>query len=722
MFRRNIKAFCIALSFPLTACLPLVCPAQEQNNQGLTNAQQSILGLLQSQRAEREAELEETRRISEIKRLYDPLNGETPRIKALRQRVEDIQIAIEQANGQIRRGEAVSSNAAYLNQSSSFLQTLAGFQLLTHQLLADSNKTRIQHLRVQLDEAERQLAQATNDYKVDKDLLAVAQEVLDKKDWVGAEAQFRKLIAREENNPDYRRGLALALERQKGREVEVIAQYRFAIKAKPDDDNAHHELGRFLRRIKKYGDASDSLREAIRLNQSNALYRVALANIYGDIAQPDGGGNAEQPNITDRQILTNAHAHEADYRNAFDLLDQAVQLDPGNVQASLERQSFGQMIEKIFRYGIAEESTKAVNYSFLGKSLLAQAKFAEAVPFLQKAFEMAPSIKDYGIDLSVALEGTSNLSKAAKILENLSARFSTDRDVLNRLALVLYQDKRFVEALDAYYKIPNVASIPVLSNSFRQICAAAIPQLESEVEKNPMSAPAQYKLALAFYDLREYPQSIGPIKQASLLEPKDALYRLGYGLSELRRSPKYAIPVLKEAVRLAPDRADFHYSLGIALYGDKSWGDAEKEFREAIRLSPDVAGYHNMAGLCLFNRSDYKKAEKDFREAVRLAGSNGTYLINLGDNLHEIAQHSHEKKREDLYIESQKYLRQALKLYPENGEYHAKLASILYDFSYKQEASDEAELAIRLGFEEDWVYRLVGKPDESKGRGKKGKK
>jgi Flp pilus assembly protein TadD len=74
---------------------------------------------------------------------------------------------------------------------------------------------------------------------------------------------------------------------------------------------------------------------------------------------------------------------------------------------------------------------------------------------------------------------------------------------------------------------------------------------------------------------------------------------------------------LRKALELAPDHADAHHYLGIALAGQARWAEAAAEFRKAIDLKADYTeAYFNLA-LCLERLDDPRGNIAALQQAVR---------------------------------------------------------------------------------------------------------
>jgi Flp pilus assembly protein TadD len=56
--------------------------------------------------------------------------------------------------------------------------------------------------------------------------------------------------------------------------------------------------------------------------------------------------------------------------------------------------------------------------------------------------------------------------------------------------------------------------------------------------------------------------------------------------SRVERDPAARVKAIAEAVRMEPNRFDFHYQLGVAYLNARRRADAARELRTAARLDP----------------------------------------------------------------------------------------------------------------------------------------
>ena len=86
---------------------------------------------------------------------------------------------------------------------------------------------------------------------------------------------------------------------------------------------------------------------------------------------------------------------------------------------------------------------------------------------------------------------------------------------------------------------------------------------------------------------------------------------------------------LRDALKLAPELAEAHASLGI-LFDVQMRPGAEAEHREAVRLQPNNPAFLNNLGFSLFLREHFKDAIKEYEKAARLAPLSHRVRTNMG--------------------------------------------------------------------------------------------
>ena len=187
-----------------------------------------------------------------------------------------------------------------------------------------------------------------------------------------------------------------------------------------------------------------------------------------------------------------------------------------------------------------------------------------------------------------------------------------------------------------------------------------------------------------------FEEAIAELREAIRLKPDDAGIHnsLGIILCDLKRDYPAAEAAFREAIRLTPDDGFAYGNLGNALKHQGKLEEAMAAYRESVRLKPDDGGIHNSLGVILCDgKHEYAAAEIEFREAIRLEPDNAAARYHLGIALNAQAKHD----------EATAEYREAIRLKPDYAEVHVNLGTILCDVRRDHSAAEDAfREAIRL--------------------------
>ncbi len=86
---------------------------------------------------------------------------------------------------------------------------------------------------------------------------------------------------------------------------------------------------------------------------------------------------------------------------------------------------------------------------------------------------------------------------------------------------------------------------------------------------------------------------------------------------------------IKKAIRLAPEKAHYHYVLGFTHSVRESWVKAVKEFERALGLDPDNGEYERGLGWAVFNGGDRGNGLVHLYRAVELSPATTNALTDL---------------------------------------------------------------------------------------------
>ena len=147
-----------------------------------------------------------------------------------------------------------------------------------------------------------------------------------------------------------------------------------------------------------------------------------------------------------------------------------------------------------------------------------------------------------------------------------------------------------------------------------------------------------------------------------------------------------AIWLLRSAVSRNPKSADFHASLGAALYGSGQVDAGLVECREAVRLNPAHAQAHSLMALILRSTGRVKEAVAPARQAATLLPAFADVQVNYGECLREA----------ELSDEAAEHYERAIERKLVSADLHNNLGNVYKDQGRLDEALEQYRLALEL--------------------------
>lgn len=109
-----------------------------------------------------------------------------------------------------------------------------------------------------------------------------------------------------------------------------------------------------------------------------------------------------------------------------------------------------------------------------------------------------------------------------------------------------------------------------------------------------------------------------------------AWFMLG-AVGQMRGQIAEAVTRYREAARLAPENAEVHSNLGVALHSLRRDDEAIESLRQAVAIAPGYAEAYNNLGIVLRDRGAFDEAEACFRQALELKPDYPEALHNRGN-------------------------------------------------------------------------------------------
>jgi tetratricopeptide (TPR) repeat protein len=272
-----------------------------------------------------------------------------------------------------------------------------------------------------------------------------------------------------------------------------MAEYREAIRLKPDLAEAHNNVGIAL------GDRGDpdgaiaEYREAIRLEPEFAEAYVNLGTALAANGDPDGAIREYRWAIRMRPDLGQAHANlgnalatKGDVARAVEAYREAVRLMPDDADAhyalGIGLRSTGDLggaIEE-FRDAVRIRQDFAEAHCDLGHALSIQGRFREAVSSYRRGHEVGSKRSDWVYPTGMWIESAERVSRLEEAVDALLSGEAQPRDALERTAfgVLLYARAHHAEAARQYEKAfaedPALAEDLKSDHRYNAACCAAL--------------------------------------------------------------------------------------------------------------------------------------------------------------------------------------------------------------------------------------------------------
>jgi tetratricopeptide (TPR) repeat protein len=157
--------------------------------------------------------------------------------------------------------------------------------------------------------------------------------------------------------------------------------------------------------------------------------------------------------------------------------------------------------------------------------------------------------------------------------------------------------------------------------------------------------------------------------------------------------------------------ADSLSNLGIALRAQGKLDEAISAFRQAVRVRPDVALFHFNLGAMLHECRRFDEAVVAYRQAIQIKSDYAEAYSNLGTALRDL-----DKQEEAITVQ-----RQAIQLKPNFAAAHCNLGAALYDQGRLEEAVAAYRQAIILKPNFDVAHGNLGAALIELGRSSEGR-
>ena len=343
---------------------------------------------------------------------------------------------------------------------------------------------------------------------------------------------------------EFQRGIVLVA---CGRLAEAESGFRRAIELRRDWASPYSALGALLVRLNRDREADPLLRQALKLDGQNNVALRVLADLRlhaGDVREAlelarRATGDKEAPASA---WILRAMAERAaqDSVGAIASLNSAIQIEPGNVAALIER---------------AELRVDNGDYE-------------HAIEDLKAAERIKKGDQNILSRLAAAYERAGKPEEARRIAEG-AGLVKPEEPATNGAIKVIGTPEEIEEA-----------------NSEDR--SKARQALEKLLGQNPRNAMLLARLG-ASYRTDDPARSLDFYRSAAEIQPNNPDYAAGYG-SALVQARRFldAVTILGRAITMAPNNYPAHANLATALYELKQYSAALTEYEWLLKTKPDL--------------------------------------------------------------------------------------------------------------------------------------
>jgi tetratricopeptide (TPR) repeat protein len=464
----------------------------------------------------------------------------------------------------------------------------------------------------------------------------------------------------------------------------AILEYRAALQSDPKLGDARLKLGDIYAQL---GDAQNAYREYVRAAdtmpdsadaQLKAGALLLLGNQFADAKVR--AENVLRRNPRDPGALTllgNALAGLNDMDGAFDRLNAAIQVDPGqgslysNLGVLQLARGDRQLAEASFKKAIRATPDRAETRVALAHFYRSQGRNDEAETILKEALAINPAsiqvnsnLAELFIQRERPLEaeaplkaiaearqdaaskfaladyytGTNRARRAAAILDSLAATKETYALAKARLAAIDYTEGRAAEAhaiLDELLKREPHSRIGLLLKARLLLLEKkpdeALAMAKGAAAADPeRAADAFLVVAQSYFAKGQIEDAQDAIKQVIKLDPRSvAAQLLQSRLYAAKGDKQPAVDFAQQAVVLAPRDSDARLSLIRAVLANGDTVRAEKEIRTLLLEFPNSSGVNAQAGALFLARHNLAAARTAFARSLELDAASADGLAGL---------------------------------------------------------------------------------------------
>ena len=355
-----------------------------------------------------------------------------------------------------------------------------------------------------------------------------------------------------------------------GREAEAEADLKKVTELQPDFARAHRGLGQMFLDRGQIEDAKRSLARAIELDPKLAGVRIYYASA----------------------LLRSGEAQRAIEHLRF-AIEQREEVTLAHALVGVAEERLGKTAEAFADYSRAIEldANNATAHEGRARLFEARGETAKAIEDYSAAYRNQPS-RELAVKLAELHTRAGQPQAAIQLYRRLLLEKPDDLTIRVEMACLMGENGQGEEA-------------------------------EKEIARVVAAKPRDSKLLARAGDFffKEKPaQAADYYKRSMEADPKNNRARVQLGASLVRSMQiEAALPVLNDAISREPDNYAAHASLATALFKQKLYTEAAREFIWIIRVRPEVPASYYFLAISFDHLGDCQQAFRAYQEFVRRA-------------------------------------------------------------------------------------------------------
>jgi tetratricopeptide (TPR) repeat protein len=423
-------------------------------------------------------------------------------------------------------------------------------------------------------------------------------------------AQYTEQILKDNPKDPDARGVEAIVALDKGDVAKALPELQQVVNASPNNPVAHFNLGRAFFMHGEGEQARQQFAKAIELRTEYTSARLSLAQLQVDRQEYDAAVKSAQdilkydPNNNAAKLIASAAMMgQKKFGDSRAVLDQMLKVNPSSAEA-------------VFELGVVD---------------LAEKKYKEAEASFRRAYELNPASPRGLMGVVETYMAQDMTEKAVQLLQAESAKSPARLDFHLALGDVELRAGRYDVAIAEFQKV--IAGTPKGSNAQGQMYmkigeadrrkgdfGAAINAFQEARKILPDNVKALTSLAITLNSGDRWPEARQVYEATMKLDPNNGvvLNNLAFGMAEHNGDLDQALTMAQQAKRLLPTMAEVSDTLAWIYLKKNLPDEALPILHDLVVKNPERAIFHYHLGLAMAQKGDKAQAKAEVNKALSL--------------------------------------------------------------------------------------------------------